>query len=576
MAVGQQVLTSALDVGAVLAVEARMALREVERSAVHAGLLRDVLDLCRLYGRDGLGLAVRSQVGLVLRCSDHRAGELLTAALVLADLPGALEALECGLLGVEQSRVVVDQLLPLPDRVAVGVWERVQAQLIADEERAVVRPPARLRELLAGWVIIADPEGAVERRRDNACDGEVDYRKRGDGLVDLFAVGLSGPDAHACLSRIRACAAQVGSSDDRPAGRRRVDALVDLILGRRPVPVGNDDENPPAEARPDGGHCGPSCGCLPGSPVPCGAELTVLVPLGAALGVTDELASLVGHGPLEPDLLRNLLSAGPTLRPVWVDPAGVPVAIGDRLERPGRDDQMAVRHALLGLATSRPGPFQPRHPDDHPPDDHPPDDQPPDGQRRPDDPAPAGTPGPYRVPARLRRFLQIRRPLCEWPGCGARAVCCDMDHDVAWPDGPTCACNLGPACRRHHRIKQLGWVKQRTRDAGVRWTSPTGQSWTSPHPHQPPAAPVRALPSLAGSLSPLDELTPSVLDDELFHADPADPRWDDPDGLELSADDIVTRDGDDPLGEAILTSSTRWTLDLDDPYAWMDEAHRLR
>ena len=576
MAVGQQVLASALDVGAVLAVEARMALREVERSAVHAGLLRDVLDLCRLYGRDGLGLAVRSQVGLVLRCSDHRAGELLTAALVLADLPGALEALECGLLGVEQSRVVVDQLLPLPDRVAVGVWERVQAQLIADEERAVVRPPARLRELLAGWVIIADPEGAVERRRDNACDGEVDYRKRGDGLVDLFAVGLSGPDAHACLSRIRACAAQVGSSDDRPAGRRRVDALVDLILGRRPVPVGNDDENPPAEARPDGGHCGPSCGCLPGSPVPCGAELTVLVPLGAALGVTDELASLVGHGPLEPDLLRNLLSAGPTLRPVWVDPAGVPVAIGDRFERPGRDDQMAVRHALLGLATSRPGPFQARHPDDHPPDDHPPDDQPPDGQRRPDDPAPAGTPGPYRVPARLRRFLQIRRPLCEWPGCGARAVCCDMDHDVAWPDGPTCACNLGPACRRHHRIKQLGWVKQRTRDAGVRWTSPTGQSWTSPHPHQPPAAPVRALPSLDGSLSPLDELTPSVLDDELFHADPADPRWDDPDGLELSADDTDTRDGDDPLGEAILTSSTRWTLDLDDPYAWMDEAHRLR
>ena len=60
-------------------------------------------------------------------------------------------------------------------------------------------------------------------------------------------------------------------------------------------------------------------------------------------------------------------------------------------------------------------------------------------------PHPTGTPGAYRVPTRLRRFLQVRSPRCEWPGCGARAARCDQDHDRAWPHGPTCACNLGPA-----------------------------------------------------------------------------------------------------------------------------------
>jgi len=191
-------------------------------------------------------------------------------------------------------------------------------------------------------------------------------------------------------------------------------------------------------------------------------------------------------------------------------------------------------------------------------------------------PHPTGPPGPYRVPARLRTFLQIRRPLCEWPGCGARAVRCDLDHDVAWPAGPTCPCNLGPACRRHHQVKQLGWTKERLRDAGVRWTSPTGQSWISPIPHQPPTAAVRTLPPLAATPGPLDELTPSVRDDELWHSDPEDPRWDDPDGLELRADDTDTHDQDDPLGQTLLHDDTRWTLDLNDPYLWVDsEAHLL-
>ncbi len=580
MAVGRQALGRALDVGRISVLEDRLGLREIERRAAHGPLLRDVLALHDLYSREGFGVSTVPQVALVLHCSEFRAGELLGSAAVLTDLPGGLEALECGLLGVEQSAVVARQLQPLDGPARLAVWSRLQERLLADDTTGGERTPARLRELLSGWVIEADPAAAVERRRAAAADGDVDYRRRDDGLVDLAAYGLTGPDAHACLARIRACAAPVGLGDDRPAGMRRLDALVDLLLGRNPLPLGSDDENPPDDAaepvRCPAAGSEAVCGCRPGSPVPCGAQLTVLVPIGAALGTTDEVAELVGHGPLEPDLLAELLQAAPTVRAAWVDDQGGPVAVSRRVQRPGRDDPGAVRQALLRIATEPPGPPQPRHPDDHPPpDDH----RRPDGHSRPDDhpppggvptrcPAvldrahPADTPGPYRIPTRLRRLVSLRSPRCEWPGCGCSAASCDLAHDLAWPFGATCSCQLGPLCRRHHRVKQQIMTKQRTRHAGVRWTGPTGRSWLSPQQHRPPATPVRPLAALP-ILDELDQLGPVDRDTEQWHTDRTDPRWDDPVGTELRATDHDAQSAGPPD-----VGRTRWTLDLDDPYAW--------
>ncbi len=117
-------------------------------------------------------------------------------------------------------------------------------------------------------------------------------------------------------------------------------------------------------------------------------------------------------------------------------------------------------------------------------------------------------------------------------------------------------CNLGPLCRRHHRIKQLGWTKTRTSGAGVRWTSPTGRSWTSPTPHQPPATPDR---------SPPRRLGPPPEDD-----DRDDHDWpDDPAGLELRAGDTEPADDHDRTGEHIQHTDTRWSLELDNPYLWL-------
>jgi hypothetical protein len=327
----------------------------------------------------------------------------------------------------------------------------------------------------------------------------------------------------------------------------------------------------------------------------------VLVPIGAALGTTDEVAELAGHGPLDPDDLAALLTAAPEVRAVWVDENGVPVAVADRAVRPGRDPAQ-VRRALLDLADQPPPDHRaPRHPNDHRPehlhdesDDSAPaqstwtdDNGPPDPVLRPPDasrldeappdrsrdarpgsrfvvrsrpvvlscPHPVGRPGPYRVPAALRRLLQARAPRCEWPGCGARAVVCDLDHDLAWPAGPTCGCDLGPGCRRHHRIKQLGWTKTRLPDSTVAWTSPTGRTWTSPSQHDRPAAPVRPLPPLpTAAAHDRQEVRPERVADEA----PDDPStWPEP-----------PPEDHDRLAARLLHPDAAWDLDLQDATAW--------
>jgi len=161
-------------------------------------------------------------------------------------------------------------------------------------------------------------------------------------------------------------------------------------------------------------------------------------------------------------------------------------------------------------------------------------------------------------------LVRARAPRCEWPGCGRRAIAhtpCDIDHDLAWPFGPTCACNTGPACRRHHRIKQLGWIKHRRPDGSIRWTSPTGRHWTSRPQHPVPTAtrPVPPLPAPAL----LDGLTQWDID-ELARAL-------DPDAYERAKLEAPTPEDIEPAdnGPMIRTTEDLWTLIHDDT-AWHD------
>jgi hypothetical protein len=576
MAVGQQVLRGTLDVPALLAVEERLERHAVDAGRVHAATLRDVLELHTHHVAAGLELSTVPQVALLVRCSEWRASRLLNEALLLAVLPQAMQALEWGLLTPEQSGTVVAQLSPLQPPVQLAVWQRLLARLTG-----AALPPARLTELLRRWVIEADTAAAEGRRRAAEQDRRVEYRRREDGLVDLFAHGLRGPEAQAILSRISDRSAPFGPDDERTADQRRFDAFRDLLMGRNPLPP--DHVCADAACSP---HDRAGCGCRSGEAAPCGADVQVHVTLNAALGTTDEPAEVAGHGPIEPDQLQDLLLNAARLTPVFIDGSGVPVAVGRTLPAPERGDPAALREALLRLAEQRPPEvLHPQHAHDHPP-----------GattpvkervavapvsltaRARPRPPLlpnallpnallpnahPANKPGAYRVAGKLRRLLLARAPRCEFPGCGARAVRCDMEHDIAWPVGPSCACNLGPCCRRHHRVKQQGWTKMRGEGSAVDWTSPTGRAWSSTPQHQPPAPPLRELPHLSGA-DPLSELSPRQLEEELW--------WlaecpDDLGSLELRAVDRETAEHD-RARQRLEDGDTRWGLDLQNPYAW--------
>ncbi|MDT7538894.1 MAG: hypothetical protein QOI82_2479 [Actinomycetota bacterium] len=590
MANGQAVLAPAvLDTAEVELLHADLEAGEAHRHGAHAAQLGRALRLDRIYRDAGMALQTTAELALLWRCSEEFASARLWEAEIL-DRLGALPAMRTGLLTMEQGRIVVDVLGSVDDDVALAVWLRLQQRLEQDARIGAVLPPARTAELLRRWLLELDQEGAIDRRKQaEEAGADVDLWKRDDGLVDIAIRAVTGPNAQAVGQRIREHAEPIGSGDNRPVGMRYRDAAIDLILGRTTLPFTPESAEAAAELGVDLSRCGrPGCGCGQGSSAPCGVEVSVLVPISSALGTSDAPAELVGHGPIDAELLDRLLLSAPVLKRVWVDPdTGVPVAVDDRTWTPPRHDPVALRAALLDIAGGDPPrDLVPVHPDDHPPRlGHPPTDGgragpvPPDGLvlaaaalGRPellDRPHPVNTPGPYVVPRRLRRLLLVRSPRCEWPGCGRRAVKvvasrgCDVDHDLAWPAGPTCACNTGPLCRRHHRIKQLGWVKQRRVGGHVRWTSPLGRRWLSRSQQQSPPAPVRPIAPLPAP-DPFAGLTDGELAQALWHGEPGGPMFDA--YVERPTPEDVEPPDVDDLADRYRYGDL-WTR-LDDPTAW--------
>ena len=92
--------------------------------------------------------------------------------------------------------------------------------------------------------------------------------------------------------------------------------------------------------------------------------------------------------------------------------------------------------------------------------------------------------GSYEASARLKLQTQLRDRICAFPFCFRPAEQCDCEHRVPHDDddGPTCTCNLAPACRRHHRAKTTGGWNYVTVEPGVYlWRSPLGYQFLHDH-----------------------------------------------------------------------------------------------
>jgi hypothetical protein len=84
----------------------------------------------------------------------------------------------------------------------------------------------------------------------------------------------------------------------------------------------------------------------------------------------------------------------------------------------------------------------------------------------------------YRVPADMKRVLNVRDGTCRFPGCTRPATRSDIDHTRPWEHGgPTDLDNLAHLCRAHHRLKhQTLWAVEQEPGGILVWTSPAGQT----------------------------------------------------------------------------------------------------
>ena len=249
--------------------------------------------------------------------------------------------------------------------------------------------------------------------------------------------------------------------------------------------AGEDDED--EEEEDEGRPAGLTGGAPPGSPfdqtgrkTPMPALINITIPAGTLLGWSTPPPTSGSWGLMDADAVRDLIEAAsrhPRTRWCYT-------LTGHR--RPGHRPRLRARIPPLATAPA---------------------------QAQPDGPAPptprqaqlaellAGlnaAPEPIArgscdhahredryIPSRkLKHLIRARTARCCAPGCGAQAITSEIDHTIPHPAGATCECNLSPACQRHHHAKHApGWKLQQTEPGVMRWTTPSGRTYTT-HPTQ--------------------------------------------------------------------------------------------
>ncbi|WP_394771107.1 DUF222 domain-containing protein [Lacisediminihabitans sp.] len=147
----------------------------------------------------------------------------------------------------------------------------------------------------------------------------------------------------------------------------------------------------------------------------------VLIPMLTLLGQSEAPASLEGYGPIDAETARKLAGDATSIYRILTDP---------------------VTGAILDI------------------------DQP-----------------TKHIPEGLRRMRQLIDQTCTFPGCGKRAMNCDLDHTIDRQfGGQTTLMNLSHLCRKHHRDKHMTkWMLTQDDTGRIEWTSPTGYV-TAPDP----------------------------------------------------------------------------------------------
>lgn len=423
------------------------------------------------------------ELAMELATTGAAAGDLVDAAIDLTTrLPGTLAGMAAGLIDLSRAMTIASYTRSLTDDDAA----------YADAVLATAAPgkrPDQLRNKAAALELKLAPE-AVRARKELArkLGQRVEARREDSGNASLAGRELDTADVIASKAYIDAIAVTLRNSGlvDGTLGRLRALAMTDLTQGRdpldrikphpapapgKPQPAGAPQPGEPAagpEEPEDRPRRGPA---RPGEPVPLPALISLLVPVGTALGWGTAPAQAAGWGLLDADETRTLLQAAARHeRTRWcmtiVAPDGTAIAHGCAHGRhswpptgPSGSGPGSQAAQLLDLMRRLNITLEPiaRDTCDH------------------------GNAENHYVPSRkLKHLIRARNQTCVAPACNAQAVYCDLDHTVPYPDGPTDQCNLNPKCRRHHRTKQApGWKTTQAAPDITVWTTPSGRTHTS-------------------------------------------------------------------------------------------------
>ncbi len=360
-----------------------------------------------------------------------------------------------GELDMTKARVLVDALDDLPVPLALDVQDAVLPG-------APRRTPQQLARDVARALVSLDPDGACDRHEAAARGRRVDKPKvLADGMAGLWAV-LPATDAVRLDSALDALArGGRAAGDPRTLDQLRADLLVELTTGEvegtaawlalaggpaggagacacgavasAPAPdaaglaeVGRDAGGEALGGAGDGAFGGAGDGASIGSGVgparfrgtSSRTEIRVTVSLSTLLCLDDAPADLAGYGPITAEAARALAEGG-VWRRIVTDP---------------------MSGQVLDVGRTR-----------------------------------------YRPPEALARHVQVRDGTCASPVCSAPAESCDLDHTIEYHgsgEGTTSPGNLGPLCRRDHRIKTDGGFGLRQVEPGhFEWLTPTGHRY---------------------------------------------------------------------------------------------------
>jgi hypothetical protein len=427
-------------------------------------------------------------------------------AALTSRLPRTLAGMAGGLISADRADVIAAWTASLSDADAA----------FADEVLAAAAPALRYDQLArkaAALELKLNPEG-VKARKEHARQTRqrVEVRREDTGNACIAGRELDTVDVLGCKSYIDALAVRIRNHGHADGGLDMIRARVmtELLQGRNPldllkprpkltVPdVGGDPDDCadaiPGYGGPDGAPAwsaeeaenaryeesddparrrGP---LRPSQSAPPPANLNLIIPIGTLLGWSTAPAQAGGFGLLDPDETRALAAAA---------------------SRHPRTRWSITLTDLQGRAIAH-GRARGQHPWTPPPAEPPPGAAPPDAAWSARlshliqalniifDPVArdvcdhSQAENRYTPSRKLKDLIRARTTTCDAPGCNAQALYCDLDHTVAHPDGPTCQCNLGPKCRRHHRAKQApGWRAEQPEPGIMRWTLPNGRSYTT-------------------------------------------------------------------------------------------------